>query len=120
MKTEKLEKLVANLLDKTEYIILIRILKQELNNGLVLIKFHRMIKFNQNAWLYLYIDMNADLRKKSKNDFQKYFFKLMNHVVFRKTMENVRKHRDITFVTTERGRNYLMSELNYHTTKFFT
>ena len=48
------------------------------------------------------------------------FFKLMNNSVFRKTMENVRKHRDIKLVTTERRRNYLVLEPNYHTTKFFT
>ena len=44
----------------------------------------------------------------------------MNNAVFEKTMENVRKHRNIKFVTTERRRNYLVSEPNYHTTKFFT
>ena len=44
----------------------------------------------------------------------------MNNAVFGKTMENVRKHRDIKFVTTEKRRNYLVSEPNYHTTKFFT
>ena len=62
--------------------------------------------------------MNADLRKKAKNDFEKYFFKLMNNAAFVKTMENVRKHRDIRLVTTERRRNYLVLEPNYHTTKF--
>ena len=51
MKIEKFEKLVANLLDKTEYVIHIRNLKQTLNHGLVLKKFHRVIKFNPNAWL---------------------------------------------------------------------
>ena len=64
--------------------------------------------------------MNADLRKKNKNNFEKDFFKLMNNAVFGKTMENVRKHRDIKLTTTERRRNYLVSEPNYHTTKFFT
>ena len=64
--------------------------------------------------------MNNDLRKKTKNDFEKDFFKLMNNAVFRKTMENVRKHRDAKLVTTVRRRNYLVSEPNYHTTKSFT
>ena len=44
----------------------------------------------------------------------------MNNAVFGKAMENVRKHRDIKLVTTERRRNYLVSEPNYHTTEFFT
>ena len=120
MKIEKVEKLVTNLHDKTEYVIHIRNLKQALNHGLVLKKVHRVIKFNQNAWLKPYIDMNTDLRKKAKNDFEKDFFKLMNNAVFGKTMENVRKHRNIKLVTTERRRNYLVLEPNFHTTKFFT
>ena len=44
----------------------------------------------------------------------------MNNAVFGETMENVRKHRDIKLVTTERRRNYLVSEPNYHTIRFFT
>ena len=71
MKTRKVKKLLANLHDQTENVIHIRILKQALNHGLVLKKLHRIIKFNQNAWLKPYIDMNIDLRKKGKNDFGK-------------------------------------------------
>ena len=120
MKIEKVEKLVANLHDKTEYVIHIRNLKQALNHRLVFKKVHRVIKFNQNAWLKPYIDMNTDLRKKAKNDFEKDFFKLMNNAVFGKTMENVRKHRDIKLAITERRRKYLVPGPNYHTTKSFT
>ena len=120
MDIEKAEKLIANLDDKTDYVIHIRNLKQSLNHGLVLIKVHGVIKFNQNAWLKLYIDMNTDLRKKAKNDFEKDFFKLMINAVFGKATGNVRKHRDINLVTTERRRNYLVSERNYYATKVFT
>ena len=59
--------------------------------------------------------MNTGLKKRAKNAFEKDFFQLMNNAVFRKTMENVRKHRDIKLVTTERRRNYLVLEPNYHT-----
>ena len=62
--------------------------------------------------------MHTKLRQKAKNNFEG-FFKLINNAVFGKTMENVRKHRNIELVT-ERRRNYLISEPNYHTTKFFT
>ena len=98
----------------------IRVLKQVLSHGLVLQKVHRLIKFNQEAWLKPYIDMNTKLRKEAKNEFEKDFFKLMNNSVFGKTMENVRKHRDIKLVTTDKRRNQLASEPNYHTTKFYS
>ena len=63
MKIEKVEKLVANLHDKTEYVIHIRNLTQRLNRGLFLKKVHGVIKFNQNAWVKPYIDINTDLKK---------------------------------------------------------
>ena len=74
MKIEKIEELVANLHDKTECVIHIRNFKQTLNHEFVLKKVYKVIKFNQNASLELYIVMNTDLRKKGKNDFEKYFF----------------------------------------------
>ena len=63
--------------------------------------------------------MNTKLKQKAKNNFEKDFFELFNNAIFRKTMGNVRKHRNTKFVTTERRRNYLVSEPNYYTTKFF-
>ena len=74
MKMAKVEKLVANLHGKTEYVIHIRNLKQALNHGLVFIKVHRVIKFDQNTLLKPHIDMNTGLIKKAKNDFEKDFF----------------------------------------------
>ena len=58
--------------------------------------------------------MNTKLKKEAKNDFEKHFFKLMNISVFGKTMDNVRKHRDIKLVTADEKRNKLVSEPNYH------
>ena len=63
--------------------------------------------------------MNTDLRKKEKHYFEKAFLKLMDNTVFKKTMINVRKHRNIKLVTTLRRRNYLVSEPNYHITKIY-
>ena len=108
MKIEKVEQLVANLHDKTEYVIPIRNLKEALNHELVLKKVHEMIKFNQNACLKPYININTDLRKKGKNYFENFFFKLMNNACFGKNMKNVRKYRDVKLVATERTRNYLV------------
>ena len=64
--------------------------------------------------------MNTKLRKEAINEFEKDFFSLMNNSVFWKTMENVRKHRDIKFVTPDEKRNKLVTEPNYHTTKHFS
>ena len=64
--------------------------------------------------------MNNELRKLVKDDFEKDLFKLMNNAVFGKTMENIRKHRDIKLVTTNKKRNKLVSEPNYHTINYIS
>ena len=91
MKIDKCNKLVCNLYDKKNYVVHIRSLKQALNHGL----------------------------RKFIKDFDKDFFKLMNNSVFGKTMENVRKHKDIKLVTTDKRKTQLVSEPDYHTTKWF-
>ena len=102
MEINKCNKLVCNLYDKKKYVVHINSLKQVLNHGLKLKKIHRIIEFDQEAWLKPYIDMNTELRKDARNDFEKDLFKLMNNSVLGKTMENIRKHRDIKLVTTEK------------------
>ena len=73
---------------------------------------YRVIELNQKDWLKPYIDMNTELRQKAKNNFEKDFLNLMNNAVFGKT-------RDVKLVTTERRRNYLVSEPNYFNHKIF-
>ena len=120
IKINKCNNLACNLYDKNNYVVHIRSLKQALNHGVILNKVHKVILFNQEACLKEYIVMNTELRKQTKNDFEKDFFKLTNSSVFEKTMENVRKHRDIKLVTTYKRRSQLVSEPNYHTTKWFS
>ena len=120
MEIGKCTKLVCNLHNKKKYVVHIRSLKQALNHGLKLKTVHRIIEFNQKAWLKPYIDMNIELRKIAKNNFEKDFFTLMNNSVYGKTMENVRKHRDIKLVTTDKKGSKLVSEPNYHVMNYIS
>ena len=99
MKINNSKKLVCSVRDKENYVVHIRALKQALDHGL---KVHRVIQFRQEAWLKPYIDLNTKLRKHAKNDFEKEFIKLMNNSAYGKTMENLRNHRDIRVVTTDK------------------
>ena len=96
-----MEKLVPNLRDKKNYNIHIQALNQVLQHGLRLDRIHRAIEFDQSPWLKTYIDFNTQLRTAATSDFEKDFFRLMNNSVFGKTMENIRKHKNIKLVTTE-------------------
>ena len=115
MEVNKCKKLVCNLFNKKNIRRTHKCVKQALSHGLKFKKIHRVIEFNQETWLKPYINMNTELRKVAKNDFEKDLFKLMNNSVFGKTMENIRKHRDIRLVTTDKKRSKLVSEPNYHT-----
>ena len=100
IKIGGVEKLVPKLADKKRYVIHIRALDQALRHGLVLERIHRVIEFDESAWMKDYIDFNTQLRTKTTNDFEKDFYKLMNNSVSGKTMENIRNHRNIWLVTS--------------------
>ena len=97
----RVEKLVPNLYYKKRCGIHIRALDQALKHGLVLERIHRVIEFRQSAWMKEYIDFNTRLRTAAANNFKKDFYKLMNNSVFGKTMENIRKHRNIKLVNNK-------------------
>ena len=102
IKIEKVGKLITNLYDNTVYVIHIRNLNPQ-----------------------PYIAMNTKQREKAKNNFEKVLFKLVNagnavNAVFRKTMKNERKHKNIKPATRVKRRNYIVLEPNFHTTKFYT
>ena len=82
----KTKKSICNLQDKKDYVVYINVLKKALDHVLKLIKVHQVIEFDQEAWLKEYINFNTELQKNAANDFEKYFFKLMNNAVFGKTM----------------------------------
>ena len=97
MEINGVEKLVPNLRDKKNYVIHIKALNQALQHGLRLHRIHRAIEFDQSPCLKTYINFNTQLRTAAANDFEKDFF----NSVFGKTMENIRKNRNIKLVTTE-------------------
>ena len=117
MKVNKVKKLACNVTDKENYSIHIVALKQALNHGSKLIRVHSIINFRQEAWLKPYIDLNTELRKNAKNEFEEDFYKLKINSIYGKAVLSDRKHRDIKLVTAEYKINKLESEPNYHSTK---
>ena len=95
MTLGKTPKLVPNLQNKTKYVLHFKNLKQYLSLGMRLSKIHRILTFQQSAWLKPYIDYNTDKRKQATNDFEKDFYKLLNNAVYGKTMENLRNHVNV-------------------------
>ena len=119
-KKNGVEKLITRFGDREKYVVHIVALKQALNHGLKSKKVHRVIEFRQEACIKSYIDMNTDLRKNAKNEFEKDFFKCMINSIFGKSVENIRNHSDIKLVTTNEQRKRYVSRPNYHTSKQFS
>ena len=98
----KCKKLTPNLNDKKNYIVHIDNLQYYISKGLILKKIHRVVKFNQSAWLKPYIEKNSKLRQMAKNDFEKDYYKLLNNAFYGKTMENVRDRVNVQFCLNEK------------------
>ena len=94
-------------------------LKQYLQEGMILKKVHRGIKFRQSNWMEPYIRKNTDLRKLANNFFEKDFFKLMNNSVFGKTIENIRKRQNVILVDDKVFALKLSSKPNFERATIF-
>ena len=106
-------KLTPNLNNKRNYIGHIRLLDQALFQGLILHLVHKVIEFNQIAWMKLYVVFNTAMRTAAHNDCEKDFYKLMINSVFFKMMERVDCHQNIWFVAIEGQLNHLVCKPNW-------
>jgi hypothetical protein len=101
-RKSNIKKLCCTFFDKKDYVVNYRYLKLVLSLGVKLEKVNKVLQYEQKAFLKDYIMLNTNLRKASKNEFEKDFYKLMNNSVFGKTMENVRNRINFKLINTEK------------------
>ena len=118
-KVKSNDKLICSFLPKKHYVLHYKNLKQYLQEGMILKKVHRGIKFYQSPWMEPYISKNTDLRKTASSSFEKDFFKLMNNCVFGKTIENIRKRQNVILVDDRKLANKLSSKPNFERVTIF-
>ena len=114
-KVDKIDKLICSFLPN----VTLQNLKQYLQEGMILKKVHRGIKFYQSPWMEPYIRKNTDLRKTASSSFEKDFFKLMNNSVFGKTIENIRKRQNVNIIDNRKMAVKLSSKPNFERLTIF-
>ena len=119
IKIDKVDKLICSFLPQKHYVLHYKNLKQYLEEGMILKKVHRGLKFVQSPWMEPYIRKNTDLRKEAKNAFEKDFFKLMNNSVFGKTIENIRKRQSVEIMDDRKKALKLSSKPNFDRVTIF-
>ena len=119
IKIDKVDKLICSFLPKKNYVLHYKNLKQYLEEGMILQKVHRGIKFVQSPWMEPYLRKNTDLRKEAKNAFEKDFFKLMNNSVFGKTIENIIKRQSVEIMDDRKKALKLSSKPNFDRVTIF-
>lgn len=122
IKKNKTEKLLLTLYDKERYVVHYGMLKLAIRHGLIVKKVHQILRFKQSCWLKPYIELNIELRKLAKNDFEKEFFKLFINVIFGKTIENLRLRVDIKLVNKWGGKfgaRMLIAKPNFKRCRIF-
>ena len=100
--------------------MLYRNLKLYVRLGMKVMKVHPAISFTQSVRLKTYIDFSTEKQKKSKNDLEKNFFKLLNNSIFNKTIVNMTKRQKVELVTNRRQFRNLVAKPNFQSLKIFT
>ena len=120
VKVNGCRKLIPTLCSRNNYVIHHNTLRNYIKLGLKLTKIHKVVTFKESPWLEKYIMLNTKLRTLANNDFEKYFFKLMNNSVFGKTMENLRNRVDVKLVSTKKMAMKLIAKSNYKSHTIFS